>query len=112
LGALERHPAVIGPALDGGYYLIGLNRPQPDLFVGIDWSTKHVLPETLRRISRLGLTVEQLQPLEDIDTYDAARRLWKDLRERAPHRASNPRTTAILQRIFGVSASQQQGSGR
>src|SRR5262249_47416725 len=43
---LDTHDLVLGPALDGGYYLIGLNRSNPDLFTGIPWSTDQVLALT------------------------------------------------------------------
>src|SRR5262249_26894266 len=47
LAALADVDLVLGPARDGGYYLIGLRRPSPDLFVGIPWSTDQVLAQTL-----------------------------------------------------------------
>ena len=65
--ALLGHDAVIGPAVDGGYALLGLRRPQAALFDGIDWSTPHVLAQTRDRLGRLGLTWAELAPLHDID---------------------------------------------
>ena len=44
---LKTHPCVLGPATDGGYYLVGLNAPCPALFEGIDWGTERVLRQTL-----------------------------------------------------------------
>lgn len=64
---LAEHDLVLGPALDGGYYLIGLTRPQPPLFYGLNWSTGKVLSETLARAAALTLTVAQLEPLNDVD---------------------------------------------
>lgn len=64
---LSRHDVVLGPARDGGYYLIGLNRLHPELFEGIAWSTPEVLTQTRRVIRRLNLTVHQLSPLDDLD---------------------------------------------
>ena len=58
---------VFGPALDGGYYLLALDRPAPGLFDGIAWSTGSVLRESIRRAKDLGLTVSLLDPLADID---------------------------------------------
>ena len=58
---------VFGPALDGGYYLLALDRPAPGLFEGIAWSTGTVLAESIRRARDLGLTVRLLDPLADID---------------------------------------------
>lgn len=59
---------VIGPADDGGYYLIGLNRPMPCLFANMPWSSKEVLPETLRRAEQAGIAVTLLPLERDIDT--------------------------------------------
>ena len=59
--------AVFGPAIDGGYYLLALDRPAPGLFEGIAWSTGSVLAESIRRAQDLGLTVRLLDPLADID---------------------------------------------
>jgi len=58
---------VLGPALDGGYYLIGLGRVAPELFAGIAWSTDRVLGETVDRARRVGLDVRMLEPLADVD---------------------------------------------
>jgi len=66
--ALARHELVLGPAMDGGYWLIGLNRPQPELFRAINWSTATVLTETLDRASQLGLSHHLLRTLSDVDT--------------------------------------------
>ncbi|HEY2954109.1 MAG TPA: TIGR04282 family arsenosugar biosynthesis glycosyltransferase [Candidatus Eisenbacteria bacterium] len=66
--ALERHDLVLGPAGDGGYYLVGLARKAPELFRGIEWSTPRVLDQTLARAGRAGLTVHRLGALDDLDT--------------------------------------------
>jgi rSAM/selenodomain-associated transferase 2/rSAM/selenodomain-associated transferase 1 len=65
--ALEQHDLVLGPALDGGYWLLGLDGPQPALFQGIRWSTPEVLEETLERARGLGLRVHLLPALRDVD---------------------------------------------
>ncbi len=67
LRRLADHDLVIGPATDGGYYLIGMNQPHPDLFVGIDWGTQSVLAQTLARAESLGLRVYPLAELPDVD---------------------------------------------
>ncbi len=72
--ALATHDVVLGPATDGGYYLIGLRRPEPTLFTDIPWSTEHVLTRTLEKISTLGLTHILLPPKDDIDTLADLRR--------------------------------------
>jgi len=65
--ALIQHDLVLGPALDGGYYLIGLNRFIPELFTGISWSTAEVLSQTLSIAQKLELTVAFLPTLSDVD---------------------------------------------
>jgi rSAM/selenodomain-associated transferase 2/rSAM/selenodomain-associated transferase 1 len=64
---LEAHDIVIGPAQDGGYYLIGLNAERASLFADIDWSTSQVLEQTLHQTRALGLRVHQLRMLPDVD---------------------------------------------
>jgi uncharacterized protein len=66
--ALSDWDLVLGPALDGGYYLIGLAAPAPGLFRGIAWSTEGVMSQTLARASTLGLSHQALSPLRDVDT--------------------------------------------
>ena len=65
---LQTHDAVIGPATDGGYWLIGLNAPCPALFNGIEWSTGGVLQSTLAKADEAGLSVQLLRELADVDT--------------------------------------------
>ena len=69
VGALQggKDRAVLGPASDGGYYLIGLNRPHPELFDRIDWSTAHVLAQTLEAAKARALPVVLLDQWTDID---------------------------------------------
>jgi uncharacterized protein len=64
---LQTHEVVIGPALDGGYYLLGMNRPHPELFQDKRWSTEHVFPDTLYDIGRLHLSHTLLPRLQDVD---------------------------------------------
>jgi rSAM/selenodomain-associated transferase 1 len=59
---------VLGPASDGGYYLVGLAKPQPHLFNGPIWSTSTVLADTLQLARQSGLTVHLLPTWSDIDT--------------------------------------------
>ena len=64
---LSRHDVVIGPALDGGYYLLGMKQLHPELFRNKRWSTEHVLPDTLQDIQTLRLTYSLLPRLSDVD---------------------------------------------
>lgn len=76
----EPADAVLGPALDGGYYLIGLHRPQPDLFAldpGL-WGGDRVLAATLAAAHAAGLTVRLLPRVRDLDTPEDAAALLAD----------------------------------
>ncbi len=64
---LEHHDAVLLPASDGGYVLIGLRAHSPSLFTSMAWSTPVVASETLHRMASLGLSVWQGPVLHDID---------------------------------------------
>lgn len=64
---LQDHDAVIGPAHDGGYVLIGLRRAEPRLFSDMPWSTPQVLALTRERLREAGLRWAELPPLHDID---------------------------------------------
>lgn len=76
--ALATHDVVLGPAGDGGYYLVGMNKPCPALFEGIDWSTDRVLSQTLERANEAGLRVFLLPHWYDVDTAADLRRLERD----------------------------------
>lgn len=65
--ALERCPVVIGPATDGGYYLIGLSRSRPELFRGLPWGTESVLARSLEVLAGLGEEPVLLPALDDVD---------------------------------------------
>jgi rSAM/selenodomain-associated transferase 1 len=61
---------VIGPAKDGGYYLIGMNEPDISLFEKMEWSNENVLKETIERIKKKGKNFYLLKELSDVDTYE------------------------------------------
>lgn len=67
LEKLEEFDFVLGPALDGGYYLIGMKEPEPAVFENIEWSTSTVAKRTLENIEQLGKTCYLLPYLSDID---------------------------------------------
>ncbi len=77
LTLLQEFPVVLGPAQDGGYYLVGLSRFQP-LFRGMPMSTPHLLNETCKRSRELGLEVGLLPLLADLDT-------WADVETQRPY---------------------------
>ncbi len=79
---------VLGPAEDGGYYLLGMKRAHRGLFRDIDWSTASVCRQTCERAAQLGLDVVWLDPWYDVDDPATLARLKDDLRGRtdgAPH---------------------------
>ncbi|AMM26332.1 TIGR04282 family arsenosugar biosynthesis glycosyltransferase [Variovorax sp. PAMC 28711] len=73
--ALQEVDAVFIPAEDGGYVLVGLQRPQPGLFTEMTWSTDRVMAETRQRAASLALTIRELPTLWDVDTPADLRRL-------------------------------------
>lgn len=64
---LDRSDIVIGPAKDGGYYLLGMGKPNPYLFDNIQWSTNRVLHETIEIMRENNLSFSLLTELNDID---------------------------------------------
>jgi uncharacterized protein len=72
---------VLGPARDGGYYLIGMNRFHPELFENIPWGTREVFAVTRHRARLLDLKVCELEVLRDIDTWEDLK-LWTEGKRR------------------------------
>ncbi|MBR9978448.1 MAG: TIGR04282 family arsenosugar biosynthesis glycosyltransferase [Bacteroidetes bacterium] len=68
IGALRYSDIVLGPARDGGYYLIGMRRHNPELFAGVTWSDAATCLQTVRNIDAQQLSLETLPMLSDIDT--------------------------------------------
>jgi rSAM/selenodomain-associated transferase 1 len=77
--ALKRKDAVIGPARDGGYYLLGIKQFHPELFASKQWSTGTVYKDTVADLHALGLSYTELPVLSDIDDIDDLKRspLWE-----------------------------------
>ena len=96
--------AVLGPAEDGGYYLLGMTAPHATLFERVSWSSEHVAGETRERVRETGLELVELAPWYDVDDRLALERL---VRETAtPRRPSDglvpypaPATAACLERL-------------
>jgi uncharacterized protein len=78
IAALNTHDVVLGPAEDGGYYLIGMRRAMPELLTNMPWSTDQVMPETLRRLSHMGIEPVILETLSDCDRPEDLAR-WPQL---------------------------------
>lgn len=82
--ALDEAEVVLGPATDGGYYLIGMKWPLPALFEGVDWGTPIVLRQTMERITREGLRATLLRELEDVDDLPSWERAYGQDQPSAP----------------------------
>ena len=95
--ALDTHDIVLGPASDGGYYLIGMDKPHPVVFERITWSTSSVYDETLERARESGLSVASLEAWDDVDTYEDLERVRAELEALDPTVA--PLTRAALDRL-------------
>lgn len=67
---LDIHDVVIGPAEDGGYYLLGLSTMNASLFRNKTWSTSHLFEETTNELKENNIKFTTLETLNDIDTYD------------------------------------------
>ena len=81
LHILARRPdvLVLGPAEDGGYYLIGVTRAHPQLFERIPWGTSQVLEHTCKAAEALGMTVERLAQWYDVDSLSDLRRVRRSV---------------------------------
>lgn len=103
LALLDTHDVVLGPALDGGYYLIGLTQPRPELFTGIAWSTDHVLAATQEKAAGLGLKTALLPSWRDVDTIDDLKALMDasalDVKKPKNEQAFSTRTAGALQHL-------------
>jgi uncharacterized protein len=99
--AMPGDRVVLGPATDGGYYLIGLKRAHRRLFEEVDWSTERVFSQTVARAAELGLETMTLPVWYDVDDVDSLRRLRDELREAASAGYPAPHTAAALRRLDG-----------
>ncbi len=86
---------VLGPCDDGGYYLIGLKRPQPRLLREVQMSTPFVVRDTLALAEEMGLRVALLPTWYDVDTIAELARLRTELAESAKQTARHTRTLLV-----------------
>lgn len=75
---LQQLPVVLGPAQDGGYYLVGMSRFVPELFDAIPWSTSRVFAESCDRLRRVGVAFGALPMWDDVDDHAS----WMRVRDR------------------------------
>ena len=103
LSLLEHHDLVLGPAIDGGYYLIALKRAVPELFSGIPWSTNQVLTLTQEKATTLGLQTALLEPWRDVDTLADLQALIEastvDAKQPKNNRVFSNRTAGVLETL-------------
>lgn len=91
------NPVVLGPSRDGGYYLIGMNCPNRQIFEGIPWSTNRVFSKTVRKLTDLGLKPHLLPAWLDIDTLEDLRYL-ESIADQTPSR-SQKNTLSFLNKF-------------
>lgn len=96
LETLETHDAVIGPADDGGFYLLGLRECQPGLLRGLPWSASETCSRTLARLTDRGLRVGVIPGWFDVDTAQDLKRLDRLL---ASGEIIAPLTRSVLQEL-------------
>lgn len=94
---LAEHDVVLGPCDDGGYYLLGLGRPIPRLFEGIDWGTEDVAAQTRKRAIEASVDLHELPRWYDLDRYEDLVRAAGDLRSMTD--ASRPAAIALRRLI-------------
>lgn len=92
----EESDVALGPAEDGGYYLVGLRRFFPGLFGSVEWSTPRVYRQTARNAGRASLRVLELPRWYDVDTPEDLRRLRDELLSDVEAQARAPSTLRWL----------------
>jgi rSAM/selenodomain-associated transferase 1 len=96
--SLQDHDMVLGPTVDGGYYLIGLRAPAPELFENISWSTDSVFSLTEEKAKAIGLSLKILPRLRDLDTVEDLQVFIQDSKDRKSQIFSS-RTKNVLQEL-------------
>ncbi len=93
--ALSRCDVALGPAVDGGYYLVGLRRPAPDLFAGIPWGTEEVFAQTVACARRLHLSLHKLETLPDVDRPEDLC-FWEEAEAASPARYDGALISVVI----------------
>jgi rSAM/selenodomain-associated transferase 1 len=95
--AVRRNRVVLGPSLDGGYYLVGIRGAVPDMFRGVRWGGARVLQQTLSRLSRAGIRPAMAPAWYDVDRWSDLVLLAEHLRRQSQRGAVPcPRTARVL----------------
>lgn len=96
---LAGREVVIGPADDGGYYLVGMSRLHLEIFRDVPWGSEKVLAVTRKRLARAGTPHAELGVWHDVDTAEDLKRLWKEIVHLKDRKAPE-----IPRRTFGLLA--------
>jgi rSAM/selenodomain-associated transferase 1 len=94
--AAKQADITLGPTTDGGYYLVGLRKPVPDLFQNIDWSTPHAYEQTARNAAQANLRPLRLPTWYDVDTFTDLLRLRDEILADNEAQRRAPATTRWL----------------
>src|SRR5262245_5935277 len=97
--ALQSRDAVLGPASDGGYYLVGAAQQTPPIFDGIDWGTERVWTQTIERLRAAAGNWHELPPWFDVDDRDGLESLFGRL---ARGSDSDPQLATLYKRLQGL----------
>jgi rSAM/selenodomain-associated transferase 1 len=98
---LKHKDVVLGPAADGGYYLVGLRMRAPEIFEGVEWGDNGVLGQTVERIQARGLSLSLLPLWYDVDTAASLQLLRDMIRARRVERSGRLMATeAVLADLF------------
>jgi uncharacterized protein len=99
-GLLRRNRVVIGPSLDGGYYLVGIHGKIPDMFRAIRWGGSHVLEQTIARLASAGIRPALAPAWYDIDRWSDLVLLSEHLRRQSRRGAIPcPQTARVLVKL-------------
>jgi uncharacterized protein len=101
LAALHVADVVIGPATDGGFYLIGMRRTYPQMFAGVEWSTSTVCTRTVANLEALGLRVAVIETWHDVDDAASLAALSRRLEASQSHDLARA-TRAVLAGLAGA----------
>ncbi len=101
--SLRRNPVVLGPSRDGGYYLVGLAAPMPDMFLNVEWGTPRVWQQTIACLEREKTPFTELRPWYDIDEIDDLRQLETELREQRSSHSAFGDLANVVERECGSS---------
>ncbi len=105
---LRNHDCILGPATDGGYYLIGQCGPSRSLFESVEWSSARVLEQTVANIAKSGARLTLLPPWYDVDTLDDLYLLRGHVR--ALQRAGEPLDLVKTEPLLGWDTVNRPGS--